>query len=161
MPQVSILTPHLMSLLEANTNLHWEIEGLSGEWKHLKPIIRIESLTSKFIHDKPVLGAYSHETLFMREAELQIDLLASLIDLEWRISQFKANAVELPLDYDESSGWYIAGFKSKQQQSNFDWLDFYHRLQLVDVKQFSWQLLSPSNVHNRGCLLYTSDAADE
>ena len=102
MPQVSILKPHLLNLLEANTDLHWEIEGLSGEWKHLKPIIRIESLTSKFIHDKPLLGAYSHETLFMREAELQIALLASLIDLEWRISQFKANAVELPLDYDES-----------------------------------------------------------
>ena len=55
MPQVSILKPHLLNLLEANTDLHWEIEGLSGEWQHLKPIIRIESLTSQFIHDKPCL----------------------------------------------------------------------------------------------------------
>ncbi len=150
MPQVSTLKPQLLSILEANTDLYWEIEGLSGEWQHLKPIIRIESLTAQFSRDQPALGAYSHDTLLMREAELQIDLLASLIDLEWRISQFKANAVKLPLDYAELSGWYIAGFKSKQQQRDFDWLDFYQRLQLVDVKQFSWQLLSPSNVHNTG-----------
>ena len=46
-PQVSTLTPQLLSLLEANTDLYWEIEGLSGEWQHLKPIIRIESLTAR------------------------------------------------------------------------------------------------------------------
>tara|TARA_A100000164_G_scaffold132950_1_gene117933 strand:+ start:2189 stop:6199 length:4011 start_codon:yes stop_codon:yes gene_type:complete len=150
MPQVSTLTPNLLNLLEANTDLFWEIEGLSGEWQHFKPIIRIESLTAQFSHDQPALGAYNRDTLLMREAELQIDLLASLIDLQWRVSQFKADAVELPLDYAEPSGWNIAGFKSKQQQSSFDWLDFYQRLQLVDVKQLSWQLLPPSSVHDTG-----------
>ena len=105
MPQVSTLKPQLLSLLEANTDLYWEIEGLSGEWQHLKPIIRIESLTAQFGHDQPAPGVYSRDTLLMREAELQIDLLASLIDLEWRVSQFKANAVKLPLDYVEPSGW--------------------------------------------------------
>ena len=146
-PQVSTFTPQLLSLLEANTGLYWEIEALSGEWHHLKPIIRIESLTARFNRDQPASGAHSHDTLVMREAELQIDLLASLIDLEWRISQFKANAIKLPLDYAEPSGWFIAGFEPKQQKSNFDWLDFYQHLQLVDLKQFSWQFLSPSNLH--------------
>ena len=117
-PQVSTLTPQLLSLLEANTGLYWEIEALSGEWHHLKPVIRIESLTARFSRDQPAPGAHSHDTLVMREAELQIDLLASLIDLEWRISQFKANAIKLPLDYAELSGWYIAGFEPKQQKSN-------------------------------------------
>ena len=57
MPQVSTLTPNLLNLLEANTDLFWEIEGLSGEWQHFKPIIRIESLTAQFSHDQPALGA--------------------------------------------------------------------------------------------------------
>ncbi|MDG2473226.1 MAG: DUF3971 domain-containing protein [Pseudomonadales bacterium] len=148
MPQLSTLTPQLERFLDANTDLHWKIEGLSGEWQHLKPIIRIESLTALLNQTQSSLYSDTRDILLMSEAELQIDLLASLVDLEWRIRQFKANKIQLPLQYVESLGWQLTGLTPSQHEGNFDWIDFYQQMQLVDIRQFDWHMLSPfTNPH--------------
>ena len=144
MPQAALLTPQLVRFLEANTDLHWEIEGLSGEWQHLKPILRIESLTALLNQTQSSLHSDTRDILLMSEAELQIDLLASLVDLEWRIRQFKANKIQLPLQYVESLGWQLTGLTPSQHEGNFDWIDFYQQMQLVDIRQFDWHMLWPS-----------------
>ena len=143
LPYTAALAPQLEIFLEAATDHDWTIEGLSGEWQHFKPIIRIESLSVQPIQQQSSPSSSVPDTVVLTEAVLQVDLLASLTDLQWRVSQFKANKIKLPLRHNDRSGWQLAVLESSHNKNTFAWIDFYHALKKVDIQQLEWRLLSP------------------
>lgn len=54
MPQLEKLAPDFIEVLERQTGLDWQLEGVSGEWQRFRPVFRVESLIARIPLDDEV-----------------------------------------------------------------------------------------------------------
>ncbi len=117
LPYIESLVPTLVSSLEERTGLAWTIEGLSGEWNKLNPVLRVGKLEARLaITQSPPLNASdaldltNNKIVFsLSEGELRLDVLASLFSREFRLTDIQGKNLSVALEKTVDKHWKIQG----------------------------------------------------
>lgn len=149
MPQLESISPRLVSQLEQQTGLDWKIEGLSGEWHRLKPVFRVRTMRAQRVinNDSNVndRAAAAHNTvLALTNAELQIDVVASLLAREPRIVRAQLQSLSVSLD-KSANGWHLRGLVAQPSTYSLSLPGFIRRLQSIDAGQVLIDLPAGAN----------------
>lgn len=119
MPKLESLAPHLVEVLAEQTGLDWQVHGISGELRRFRPVFNIQSLSASLPVNNKATAKLQNATerdivLALTDGQLQIDLVASLLDREPRLISLQAKRLSVSLEKTEAELWKLRGVRLKR-----------------------------------------------
>jgi len=111
-PKINMLTPSIEQFLSKEMSAKASIRHLDADWYGLRPHVTVNDL--EVVNDKKEI------LLAVEQADLELDILSSLLNFEWIWKRVVFQQIDLAVKQDIKGQWSIAGF-SPESDSETSW----------------------------------------